>query len=145
MERHQLGEVTVFDDSYNANPSSVSAAVRVLEGLAGYERRILVVGDMLELGELEREMHHQVGMEAARAGLEMVVAVGELARATAAGALEGGLPGEAVVYLERAEDAAGVVCDLVRPGDVVLVKASRGMRLERVVDALLERFNAPVC
>lgn len=145
MERHQLGDVTIFDDTYNANPSSVSMAVRVLEGLSGYERRILVLGDMHELGEFEKELHHQVGMEAARAGLEMVVAVGELAKAAAAGALEGGLPGEAVVHLERAEGAVEAVPEWVRPGDVVLVKASRAMRLERVVDALVARFGAPVC
>lgn len=145
MERHQLGNVTVFDDTYNANPSSASAAVRVLAGLGGYERRVLVLGDMLELGELAAVLHHPVGMEAARAGLEMVIAVGELAKAAAAGALEGGLPGEAVIHLERAEEAAERVPDLIRPGDAVLVKASRALRLERVVDALLERFNAPVC
>ena len=145
MERHELGDVTVFDDTYNANPASVSTAVRVLEGLSGYGRRVLVLGDMLELGEFEKELHHQVGMEAARAGLELVVAVGDLARAAAAGALEGGLPGEAVLHLGRAEEAVEAVPELVRPGDAVLVKASRALRLERVVEALIERFNAPVC
>ncbi|MEO0650614.1 MAG: UDP-N-acetylmuramoyl-tripeptide--D-alanyl-D-alanine ligase [Planctomycetota bacterium] len=145
MERHQFDDVTVFDDTYNANPSSVAMAVRVLEGLSGYRRRVLVLGDMHELGEFEKELHHQVGMEAARAGLEMVVAVGELAKATAAGALEGGLPGEAVIHLERAEQAVEAVPEWVRPGDVVLVKASRAMRLERVVEALIARYGAPVC
>lgn len=146
MQRHELGEITLLDDSYNANPESVRAAMRVLEGFGGEgRRRILVLGDMLELGELERELHHEVGMEAARAGLEMVVAVGELAMAVAAGALEGGLPGEAVLHFERAGAAAATLPDLVRPGDVVLVKASRGVRLEQVVDTLLERFQAPAC
>ncbi|QDU66705.1 UDP-N-acetylmuramoyl-tripeptide--D-alanyl-D-alanine ligase [Engelhardtia mirabilis] len=145
MERHELGELTVFDDSYNSNPSSALAAVRVLEGLFGYRRRVLVLGDMLELGELAAELHHQVGMEAARAGLEVVVAVGELAKAAAAGALEGGMPPEAVHHLERAEDAARVVPDLVRHGDAVLVKASRALALERVVDALIARHRREAC
>jgi UDP-N-acetylmuramoyl-tripeptide--D-alanyl-D-alanine ligase len=145
MERHELGDLTVFDDTYNSNPSSVAAAVRVLEGLHGYRRRVLVLGDMLELGELAAELHHQVGMEAARAGLEVVVAVGELAKAAAAGALEGGMPAGAVHHLERAEEAARVVPGLIGPGDVVLVKASRGVRLERVVDALLDRHRARAC
>jgi len=136
MERIDLDGLTVFDDSYNSNPDSLRAAVRVLAGLHGFERRVLVLGDMLELGELAAELHHGVGRDAAREGIDLLVLVGELAKAAAAGALEGGLPGEAVVHLPTTEDAIDAIDGLVRDGDGVLVKGSRLMRLERVVDRL---------
>jgi UDP-N-acetylmuramoyl-tripeptide--D-alanyl-D-alanine ligase len=137
LERHELAGVTVLDDSYNANPESARAAVRVLAGLHGYRRRVLVLGDMLELGELAAELHHGLGFEAARAGIDRIVVVGELARAVAAGALEGGLAAGAVVHLATTDAAARELPALVRAGDVVLVKGSRRMQLERVVRALV--------
>ncbi|MEW6072153.1 MAG: UDP-N-acetylmuramoyl-tripeptide--D-alanyl-D-alanine ligase [Planctomycetota bacterium] len=136
MERIELSGLTVFDDSYNSNPDSLRAAVRVLAGLHGHSRRVLVLGDMLELGELAAELHHAVGREAAEAGIDQLVLVGELAKAAAAGALEGGLPAAAVIHLPTTEDAIAIVEDLVRDGDVVLVKGSRRMRLERLVEHL---------
>jgi len=139
MERIELRGLTVFDDSYNANPESLKAAVRVLAGLHGYRRRVLVIGDMLELGELAAELHHRVGREAAAAGIDRIVLVGELAKAAAAGALEGGLPAEHVHHVDTTPEAALAVDALVEEGDVVLVKGSRRMRLEEVVEELVER------
>jgi len=139
MERFDFGGLTVFDDSYNANPESMRAAVRVLSGLHGHRRRILVLGDMLELGELAAELHHELGREAAAAGIDRIVLVGELSKAAAAGALEGGLQSEAVVHVDDAAEAAGVLDATAREGDVILVKGSRRMRLEEVVRALCER------
>jgi UDP-N-acetylmuramoyl-tripeptide--D-alanyl-D-alanine ligase len=138
MERFALGGLTVFDDSYNANPESMRAAVRVLAGLHGYRRRILVLGDMLELGELAAELHHQLGREAAQAGIDRIVLVGELSKATAAGALEGGLESEAVLHVDDASSAAAALEASVREGDVILVKGSRRMHLEEVVRVLRE-------
>ena len=141
MQRFELEGRVVFDDSYNANPDSARAAVRVLASLEGFRRRVLVLGDMLELGEFAAELHHQVGMEAARAGLELVVTVGDLAKAAAAGALEGGLPPERVVHLDSPGEAIAQVPDLLEAGDVALVKASRALALERVVAAIVERYG----
>jgi UDP-N-acetylmuramoyl-tripeptide--D-alanyl-D-alanine ligase len=138
MERIELEGITVFDDSYNSNPESLRAAVRVLAGLHGYRRRILILGDMLELGELAAELHHGVGRDAARAGIDQLVLVGELARAAAAGALEGGLTAGAVVHLADTDEAVKEVSDLIGDGDVVLVKGSRKMQLERIVRKLEE-------
>ena len=136
MERVELKGLTLFDDSYNSNPESSRAAVRFLAGVHGYERRVLVLGDMLELGDLAAELHHALGLEAARAGIDLVVLVGELARAAAAGALEGGLPPEAVLHLSTTADAEREVPALLSEGDVVLVKGSRAMALERVVQSI---------
>ncbi len=137
MERHDLSGLTLFDDTYNANPDSVTAAVRVLSGMHGFERRVLVLGDMLELGPRAAELHHQVGVEAARSGLGLMIVVGELARAAAAGALESGLDPERVVHLETTRAAVEAVPGLVRDGDVVLIKGSRALELERVVQQLV--------
>lgn len=137
MERHELGEITLFDDSWNSNPTSARAVIRVLAGLHGHARRVLVLGDMLELGRFAAELHHQIGMEAARAGIDLFVPVGELARAAAAGALEGGMDARRVVHLESTDDALERVPNLLERGDVVLVKGSRGMQLERLVRLLV--------
>lgn len=138
MERIDLPGLTIFDDSYNANPDSLRAAVRVLSGLHGYERRVLVVGDMLELGDLAAELHHQIGREAAAAGIDQLVLVGELARAAAAGALEGGLAPEQVHHVATTPEAFPTVDALLSEGDVVLVKGSRRMHLEDLVQSLVE-------
>jgi UDP-N-acetylmuramoyl-tripeptide--D-alanyl-D-alanine ligase len=141
MERFDLAGITVFDDCYNANPESLRAAVRVLAGLHGFRRRVLVLADMLELGGLSAELHHQVGREAARAGVDALVLAGTWVKATAAGALEGGLPATAITHFAGTDEAAQGALELVQEGDVVLVKGSRGMALEKVVDALRERWT----
>jgi UDP-N-acetylmuramoyl-tripeptide--D-alanyl-D-alanine ligase len=137
MERFDVGEMTLFDDTYNANPESARASVRVLAGLHGYRRRVLVLGDMLELGELSAELHHELGMEAARGGVDFLVCVGEFTRATAAGALEGGLPEEQILHYPTVGAALDEVPGVLGAGDVVLIKGSRRVGLERLVERLL--------
>jgi len=136
MEKSEHDGVTIIDDTWNANPDSARAAVRVLEGLHGHARRALVLGDMMELGELAAELHHEIGLEAARAELDLFVCVGELAKAAAAGALEGGLAPDRVLHLESTESAAREVPGLLKDGDVVLIKGSRGMALEHLVESV---------
>lgn len=136
LERRELAGITLIDDAYNANPESMRAAARVLEGLHGYRRRVFVLGDMLELGPSAAELHHAVGAEIAARGIDLLVLVGELAKAAGAGALEAGMaPARVVHYADTAQAAAQVDALLAR-GDVVLLKASRAMRFERIVEAL---------
>jgi UDP-N-acetylmuramoyl-tripeptide--D-alanyl-D-alanine ligase len=129
--------MVLLDDTYNANPESARAAVRVLSGLHGEGRRVLVLGDMLELGASAPELHHAIGRDAADAGLDLLVLVGELTRATAAGALEGGMRPSRVVHIPSTDVALEQIDDLLAPSDVVLVKGSRRMGLERVVELLV--------
>ncbi len=136
MERRQLGELTLFDDTYNSNPESARAALRVLAGLPTRGRRVLVLGDMLELGESAPEEHHAIGRDAALAGVDVLALVGELTRATAAGALEAGMEAGRVVHLGTPEQAQDEITALVRAGDAVLIKGSRRMGLERLVERL---------
>jgi UDP-N-acetylmuramoyl-tripeptide--D-alanyl-D-alanine ligase len=116
--------------------------VRVLCGLHGRGRRVLVLGDMLELGPDGPELHHAVGRDAAAGGVDVLVAVGELARAAAAGALEWGMPPARVLHVASAGEALDGLDSVLREGDTVLFKASRKVGLERVVEGLVERRGA---
>ena len=145
LERRRLGDKTLIDDSYNANPASARASVRVLAGLHGHARRVLVLGDMLELGPLGPELHHDLGRDVAGAAVDLLIVVGELGVATAAGALDGGLAAENVIHFRRIEDALEDVPGLVLAGDVVLVKGSREAGLERLVERLIEVHREDPC
>jgi UDP-N-acetylmuramoyl-tripeptide--D-alanyl-D-alanine ligase len=138
VERLASG-VTLVDDCYNANPASMTAALATLRELAaaGGGRAAAALGDMLELGEGSERMHRALGEEVARAGVALYAAFGPRSRAAADGALAAGLPAAAVLHSEA--DVAALADFLrarLRPGDVLLVKGSRGMQLERLVSAL---------
>jgi UDP-N-acetylmuramoyl-tripeptide--D-alanyl-D-alanine ligase len=128
----QAGGVTVIDDSYNAAPDSVQAALRLLASVPG--RRLVVFADMLELGDEALDAHRVVGEQVAEAGVAQLLAVGDHARAAAEAAAERGV-GTAV--FGTPEEALGALKAQLQPGDTVLVKGSRMMRLERVVEGLL--------
>jgi UDP-N-acetylmuramoyl-tripeptide--D-alanyl-D-alanine ligase len=133
IARSPRGHV-VFDDTYNASPASVSSALQTLEKMAG-ERKIAVLGDMLELGDFAPEAHKEIGKQAAEIGLALLITVGELAKTIADGAREAGL--ESIESVENSDEAAEVVDSRVQPGDVVLVKGSRAMKMEKIVDRLV--------
>ncbi|ALA57054.1 UDP-N-acetylmuramoyl-tripeptide--D-alanyl-D-alanine ligase [Nitrospira moscoviensis] len=127
--------VKIINDCYNANPASMKAAVQLLAQTEGAGRKIAVLGDMLELGPGAATMHEEVGGFAARQGIDRIVACGPLARSLAEGARRAGMDKDRIVEVPDAAGAAAVK-DLIKPGDVVLVKGSRGMKLEQVVQAL---------
>jgi len=132
-ERTRLAnDVTVIDDCYNANPMSMRAALDDLAATAGEGRRVAVLGDMLELGPEEARFHREIGAHAATLGVKLLVAVGPRSRELADAF---GDAGEAVLAPDAAA-AARLVPGLVEPGDTVLVKASRGIGLEVVAEAL---------
>lgn len=132
---------TVVDDSYNSNPRSLLSMVRTLaESVSGRRRRIVVAGEMLELGPESLEMHREAGREIARLGIDVLWGVRGAAAAMIEGALEAGMMKDAVRYFESSEEAALALCDEIREGDLVLVKGSRGVRTDVVVGALRERF-----
>jgi UDP-N-acetylmuramoyl-tripeptide--D-alanyl-D-alanine ligase len=125
--------LTILDDTYNASPPAVVAALEVLATLPG--RPVAVLGEMLELGVAHDEGHRAVGAAAARVAAELVV-VGAGAAGIAAGAVAAGLHPLRVHLVADRDEAIAVLRGLLRPGDAVLVKASRGAALEAVVDAL---------
>jgi UDP-N-acetylmuramoyl-tripeptide--D-alanyl-D-alanine ligase len=128
--------VTVINDAYNANPEALSAALSTVAAMAGGGRALAVLGHMTELGAQEEEAHEQVGREAARAGLAGLIVVGDLAAPILAGAkADPSWRGELVLVPDAAA-AVAAAGQMARPGDVVLVKASRAANLQRVALAL---------
>jgi UDP-N-acetylmuramoyl-tripeptide--D-alanyl-D-alanine ligase len=140
VELVRLGGVTVIDDTYNASPRSVVAALDLLAGLPG--RRGAVLGEMLELGETSDAGHRLVG-EAAGRTLDWLVVVGRGAAGIAEGALAAGLDRSRITSVADVEAAREAVPPRLRDGDVVLVKASRGIGLDVLVDALRADLAGP--
>lgn len=135
----------VIDDTYNAGPASVKSALKTLTMMEG-DRKIAILGDMLELGEHAIEAHLEIGRSLApspggegrgEVGIDMLVAVGELAKLIARGAIDAGMSIAAVSEFEDSAQAAKEVPLKVRERDVVLVKGSRAMKMERIVEGLL--------
>jgi len=144
MTRQPVGDVTVFNDAYNANPDAVLASLRAFAELAAAApRRVTVLGDMLELGERSEELHASVGRAAAAQAPALAVFVGEASAHGASAARAAAGPGTEVLHVP-ALDESGVasIAARLRAGDHVLLKGSRGSRMERLVDALRAREPA---
>jgi len=134
------GGFNIIDDTYNANPGSVKAALTALKGLKKEHRGLVVLGDMLELGNASWDLHREIGVFAARAGVSRLYVTGAFADAVVQGAQQGGMaPVNTFVG-----DKEAIFADLVRhfnPGDWLLIKGSRGMRMETLVKALMDELN----
>lgn len=128
-------QITILDDTYNANPQSMRAAISVLaDSHSGWKAAVL--GDMLELGPFAPALHEGVGNCLGKAGIDCLIAVGEMSEYIAKGAGESGVP--MVLHCADREKAKPVLEQVVRPDSTILVKASRGMKLEELVSRLLE-------
>jgi UDP-N-acetylmuramoyl-tripeptide--D-alanyl-D-alanine ligase len=127
------GGALIMDDTYNAAPTSVIAGLNLLAELEG--RRVAVLGDMLELGDFEERGHRMVGVRVADVADELVV-VGERAKWIAAEAAQSGLPQTRIIELANSNEAIEYLNERIGEGDVVLVKGSRGMQMDRIVTAL---------
>jgi UDP-N-acetylmuramoyl-tripeptide--D-alanyl-D-alanine ligase len=135
------GGVRILDDTYNANPASVKAALDTAAAHRGSSRLIVVLGDMLELGPLTEEAHREAGRQAVAAGVTELIGMGKHARWAVEAARERGV-GEAH-HTATFEDTVAHLLKRMAPGDLVLIKGSRGMRMERVADALVARLARP--
>ncbi len=133
MAVHSQSGALLLDDTYNAAPSSTIAALNLLEDLEG--RRLAVLGDMLELGEYEERGHRMVGARAAQVAQELIT-VGKRARWIAEEARSAGLDPASIKELEDSDAAIAFLRDRIGEGDVVLVKGSRGMRMDHIVTTL---------
>jgi UDP-N-acetylmuramoyl-tripeptide--D-alanyl-D-alanine ligase len=135
----QTGSCTVIDDTYNANPLSMQAACLCLGDWPGAGHKLLVVGDMLELGAETRSSHRDLGVTVASARVDRLLAFGEYAGHVTEGALHAGMRPHLVAECHELDALLTVLDCWLEPGDVVLVKGSRGMRMERVVQWLKQR------
>ncbi|MGE0041273.1 MAG: UDP-N-acetylmuramoyl-tripeptide--D-alanyl-D-alanine ligase [Vicinamibacterales bacterium] len=138
----RLGKgVTLVDDCYNSSPSALARALEVIAAETGCARRAAVLGEMLELGEQSAALHRQAGRAAAAAGLARLVTVGGApARALGEAAVAAGLAPGAVSHAATSAEAAGIIAGWLAPGDLVLVKGSRGIRTDAVVDRIEAEF-----
>lgn len=129
---------TIYDDTYNANPYALSRALALLQQAEVHGRRIAVIGDMLELGERELEYHYEAGREIPL-DVDFVVGVGRRSQSLLDGARHAGFSEDRLRHFDDAESAAAFLESFVRPGDLVLIKASRGIGLDRIVIYLTTR------
>jgi UDP-N-acetylmuramyl pentapeptide synthase len=125
----------LVNDTYNANPGSVAVAIQTLGSLKGSGRGIFVIGDMLELGEHSESAHKQIGILAARAGMSGLYATGDFAATVAEGATGAGMD-QKKIFTGTREEIVEVLKDRLGPGDWVLVKGSRLMAMDKVVERL---------
>jgi UDP-N-acetylmuramoyl-tripeptide--D-alanyl-D-alanine ligase len=131
----------LIDDTYNANPQSMEIALRLLAELSERGRSFAVIGDMGELGDTAAAAHRETGRLAANLGIDFLFALGERADDVATGAAEGGMSRERVRIGSDCRDVAGRVNEMLASGDCVLVKGSRAMKMERVVELLAARSH----
>ncbi|HVF55817.1 MAG TPA: UDP-N-acetylmuramoyl-tripeptide--D-alanyl-D-alanine ligase [Pyrinomonadaceae bacterium] len=137
------GGVTVVDDSYNSNPRSLlSMSEALAQGGEAAKRRIAVAGEMLELGDESAAIHREAGREIAGLGIDLLWGVRGDARELIEGARAAGMSDEATAFFETSEDAAEALAGIVRAGDLILVKGSRGVHTERIVERLRERYES---
>jgi UDP-N-acetylmuramoyl-tripeptide--D-alanyl-D-alanine ligase len=131
--------IVLVDDTYNSNPAAMASVLASLASTSWAGRKVVVAGDMLELGSKERQFHRQVGEQAARAGIGLLVAVGTMAGETAAGAARLGLA--SLRTFADSAAAASAAAETLEPGDLVLVKGSRGIVMEKFVAAARAAFG----
>ncbi|MBK9768463.1 MAG: hypothetical protein IPP63_16420 [Chloracidobacterium sp.] len=131
---------TVINDSYNSNPDALLSMVDTLiEGAPEGSRKIVVAGEMLELGENGIEIHRDTGIKIAGRSVDMLIGVRGLAKEMVEGAMSSGI--EEASFTSDSDAAGDLLASLIRAGDVVLVKGSRGVRTERVIEILTKKFE----
>jgi len=131
-------DVWLIDDTYNANPQSMQEALRFLAGVPGAGRRIAVLGDMFELGETGPALHQEIGFAVSNAGIHTLIALGASARYIAHGARQAGMECRRIHHAQSQQEVLDALDEIAQPRDVILFKGSRGMAMERLVEALAD-------
>jgi len=131
-------DMKIINDAYNASPHSMKAAIDVLKEIAGASRAIAVLGDMLEMGEWASDAHAEVGEYAFYSGIDYIITVGENAKNIASGSMKAGMQPERIFSFDNNKESIAFLKGFVKPGDTILVKGSRGMKMEEIVESLLK-------
>jgi len=137
LEKFKIEDILIIDDSYNANPESVREAIKVLSDISG-KRKIIVLGDMLELGDKEVEFHKEVGVLVKNYNIDILITLGELSENINLGALESGMSDKNMYHFDNKEGIVNLLKNLLKKGDAVLIKGSRKMKMEEIVLKLKE-------
>ncbi len=133
LQRSQVGNLVVINDAYNANPSSMKAAFEAVGAIVGARRKVFILGDMRELGEAAARCHREVGVEAGRSTANSIISVGIYSRNIADGATATAGTSKRIYAYPNIESLSKKLPSLLEPGDLVLLKASRGVQLERII------------
>jgi UDP-N-acetylmuramoyl-tripeptide--D-alanyl-D-alanine ligase len=141
MEKQVCGDIVVINDGYNSNPSSMSAALEEFSQLTTPGRKILVCGDMLELGNYAESLHREIGAKVAKADIDVLWTVGSFSRFVAEEAIANGMPEEKIRSCETSEEVSSLVASKLQKNDTVLIKGSRGMKLENIVRQIESNFS----
>ena len=134
---------TVINDSYNSSPTALSALIGLLAATPGHHRRIVAAGEMLELGDSSEELHRECGRAAAAAvgKIDWIFGVQGYARDFVDAAIAAGHPRERAQFFENSQDAAKFLAEFITRGDLLLLKGSRGTRMERILEAIDARHH----
>jgi UDP-N-acetylmuramoyl-tripeptide--D-alanyl-D-alanine ligase len=133
----------LINDSYNSSPAALHAMIHLLTATPGFQRRILAAGEMRELGPSSAELHRAAGEFVGKTGkIDYVIGVQGDALQIVEGAIAAGLPREHTKFFAAPSEAAEFLAEFVRAGDLLLVKGSRSVKMERIVETLLGRFAA---
>jgi UDP-N-acetylmuramoyl-tripeptide--D-alanyl-D-alanine ligase len=127
---------TIIDDTYNSSPVAAMAAVRALQNIETSGKRIAVLGDMLELGKFSMDEHKKLGAFAGSFA-DIILAVGPRAKYIVEGAIEGDMNEKNIIEFDNAQPAGKYLESVLNPGDIVLIKGSQGMRMERAVEEIM--------
>jgi len=138
------GNVTLIDDSYNSNPRAIEMVLDYMKQLEGYKRKIVVSGDMLELGSLAHSHHIELGKLIVKTGIDMLLGIGELSKLTVASAIKEGMDALNALHFTDSETAGKYLAPLLQSGDLILVKGSRAMHTDKVVKAIKNHMKQKV-
>lgn len=133
MEMVTLGDLRIINDAYNANPKSMEEALHTLKEMEG-KRRVAILGDMLELGDKGEAFHYEIGRISTHCKIDVLVTIGGLASYISRGAKDSGMDEDRIFTYNTKEEALRDIPYIIRGGDTILVKGSRRMRLEEIVD-----------
>ena len=141
LQTQRIGEITIINDAYNANPASMAAALEVfkLRPAQPNGRKVAVLGDMLELGSQAEQLHHQLGQSVAASDIDLLITVGPLAEHIAHGSIDAGMNMQNVKTFDNDDADFAKIADLLQPHDIVLLKASHAMCMERLIIAMENR------
>ncbi len=142
LSRGNEDPITIWDDSYNSSPTALEAVLETVGDLSGFGRKILALGEMLELGPQSPELHRQAGSSVAGCGADRLVTVGEGGSYIGQGAQEKGFPAEKISHFESSREAAEFLMEELAPAEFLLVKGSRGVGMDRVIRRLEERVES---
>jgi UDP-N-acetylmuramoyl-tripeptide--D-alanyl-D-alanine ligase len=133
--------ITIINDTYNANPESMKKALETFSLLRGSSRGIIILGDMLELGAHAPALHRELGHQVAATGVSLLLIMGNFSSDVREGALSGGLPSPSIYIGKNHQDLIAVLREALKPEDLVLVKGSRGMAMEKVIEGLIQEYH----